>query len=565
MITTNTMEEWDVIPMPEYIDRSNKGLECFKWPNGDVFQEFLSEKGRPKFPIDKTHEDVLGTSTGTVVYRVVAGFSDYKRPLACKKFDTTIAGVTIKKAKDEVENMIPLKHPHIVAYVGSYRSVSDFGILMYPPARENLDEYLNWLSNILEGSSDCIPSFADGHWTNSEPRRHALKETLPHRQRLLHWFGCSAQALSYLHSDKGKKCIKHKDIKPPNFLIDKFESILLADFGIAHVQKNPNDITEEKTGKTFRYASPETLRNKGRTMGADIFSLGAVFVEMMTIAFGIPLKQLHRFRNDIACSEKKELTDDDTARRKEYANTLERLGKWLDHLKGLHWDLNDDHNEVNSLLDVIKSMLSEDAINRPKACELWQKFRILQREECATCRHEKYTWPKNVDQTSGSTLHPGYSNGESPMAQSSFLLPGGSQRQSQLDSDSSEDVTVHEDGPSSQGSISFEERQDLHEIDIVGLDRTTSMPLSRRKSSRLHSSKILILDGIDESDWKLSVKSLSFLEGKSTASINRYVTNSTYQAVRLPQQAFTSLGEDVSISSERTRRSMVIIIFASCP
>jgi serine/threonine protein kinase len=384
MAAPTTITAWDVIPMPEYIESCQNGGEQFAWENGGLYMDFPAIGGAPCMPVDKLSEDPLGMSKDTLVWKVVPKSEHYKRPLALKLF--TKATRNPQKTKEEVENMISLQHHHVVRYVAHYQSGSHFGILMYPPAKKDLDEYCQTLSTDLEGS-----------WFNKEHREEELKRTMARRKRLLHWHGCSAQALSYLHSNTGKRCMKHKDVKPNNLLIDAADSILVADLGIAHVQDGPDDVTGGITAKTVRYASPETLLNEdGRKLSADIFSLGTVYVEMITLAFGIPLKQLHRYRNAITSSEKFH-TDDDNAWKKPYAETVESLQTWLEQLKQVVWDLrfkNDSRwQHAIRAIDLIKRMVSKEAAQRPKACELWAVFRHLQEVECATCKLEEYELP----------------------------------------------------------------------------------------------------------------------------------------------------------------------------
>lgn len=84
-------------------------------------------------------------------------------------------------------------------------------------------------------------------------------------------------ALEYCHSKK----IAHRDIKPENILIDNYNNVKLADFGMA---KNfeLNEKSGEKCG-TIKYFAPEMfLYNEICPFKADIWSLGVTFYVMAT-------------------------------------------------------------------------------------------------------------------------------------------------------------------------------------------------------------------------------------------------------------------------------------------
>ena len=74
--------------------------------------------------------------------------------------------------------------------------------------------------------------------------------------------------------------IIHRDIKPQNVLVSGAEHVKVADFGIACT---PSSITEAKgiTG-TVRYMSPEQAAGNAVGEASDLYSLGAVFYEMLT-------------------------------------------------------------------------------------------------------------------------------------------------------------------------------------------------------------------------------------------------------------------------------------------
>jgi serine/threonine protein kinase len=87
-----------------------------------------------------------------------------------------------------------------------------------------------------------------------------------------------ALALHYAHT----RDLVHRDIKPANILLDSADRPVVADFGLA--------LREEDFGKEGRlagtpaYMSPEQARGEGHLVDgrSDLFSLGAVFYELLT-------------------------------------------------------------------------------------------------------------------------------------------------------------------------------------------------------------------------------------------------------------------------------------------
>jgi formylglycine-generating enzyme required for sulfatase activity/predicted Ser/Thr protein kinase len=106
-----------------------------------------------------------------------------------------------------------------------------------------------------------------------------LREAPPAPDRAAELVTQLAEALSHVHQHK----IVHRDLKPANIFIDeKTGRAVLGDFGLA--------LTEEDFGKgpqspgTLPYMSPEQVRGEGHLVDgrSDIFSLGAVFYELLT-------------------------------------------------------------------------------------------------------------------------------------------------------------------------------------------------------------------------------------------------------------------------------------------
>jgi len=91
-----------------------------------------------------------------------------------------------------------------------------------------------------------------------------------------------AEAVHYLHEHQ----VMHRDLKPSNILLNENNKPLVTDFGLARIFGNDDD-QQTQTGViigTPSYMSPEQAagRVKMITNRSDIYSLGAIFYEMLT-------------------------------------------------------------------------------------------------------------------------------------------------------------------------------------------------------------------------------------------------------------------------------------------
>jgi serine/threonine protein kinase len=140
-----------------------------------------------------------------------------------------------------------------------------------------------WLVFEYCGGGDLM-----GFW--KEKRTEALMkgggkglEGVLDEKELLDWFVRLAQALAAIHEAH----LVHRDIKLANiFLVqdeEKSDRLMpkIGDFGIAMASGSENSM---KAAFTPGYVAPEiVLQNASATAASDVFSLGVVFLEMMTL------------------------------------------------------------------------------------------------------------------------------------------------------------------------------------------------------------------------------------------------------------------------------------------
>ncbi|KAF2187179.1 kinase-like protein [Zopfia rhizophila CBS 207.26] len=171
-------------------------------------------------------------------------------------------GPDVRKYQEAIQNELRIirrlsPHPHIIHVFATYTCGREFGMILTPAADSG--DLATYFQNIL-----------DSEYPITEEQRVVLERA----------FGCLASGLAFIH----EHTIRHKDIKPQNILIHQ-RRIIYTDFGIAldATERNNNTTTLGKPlAFTPRYCAPEVADWDKRNRKSDIFSLGCVFVEILS-------------------------------------------------------------------------------------------------------------------------------------------------------------------------------------------------------------------------------------------------------------------------------------------
>ena len=165
------------------------------------------------------------------------------------------------------------------------------------------------------------------------------------------FYGCLVSSLQYLH----KSQIRHRDIKPDNILV-KNDRVYLTDFGIAlDWESLGRSTTTEDVGKTPIYCAPEVAQYEKRNLSSDVWSLGCVFLEMMTVLKGHSVTEMQEYFKGLHGSYRFYKCKSGIA---EWANGLRASGSASDNLP-LKW---------------ISCMLRIEPNSRPSAEDLYQEI-----------------------------------------------------------------------------------------------------------------------------------------------------------------------------------------------
>ena len=217
---------------------------------------------------------------------------------------------------------------HLIKVRGTYTDKKYFVMLLEPVADMNLKQYMN-----------------------GRPLT-CTKE----QQRFRTYFGCLAHTIRFLHDSSIETL--HKDIKPENVLL-KDGRLILTDFGTAFDwSKTGQSMTRSNAGdhRTPRYQSPEVANSSEFHRSSDIWSLGVVFLEMVTFLRGKGIAEMDAFLQN------------NGARRTEIHLNLEAAMEWFKQLQPHERDSSID----NKPLSWIRYMLNREHSNRPTAAAVYQ-------------------------------------------------------------------------------------------------------------------------------------------------------------------------------------------------
>jgi serine/threonine protein kinase/streptogramin lyase len=171
----------------------------------------------------------------------------------------------------------------------------------------------------------------------------------------------AAEALDHAH----QLGIVHRDIKPANLLVDAAGQLWITDFGLAQMQSDTRlTMTGDLVG-TLRYMSPEQALAKRVVVDhrTDVYSLGATFYELLTLAPAYTGSDRQELLRQIAFEEPKPVRAQDRAIPAELETIV---------LKAMEKNPTDRYTTAKELAEDLERYLKDEPI-RARRPTLWQQ------------------------------------------------------------------------------------------------------------------------------------------------------------------------------------------------
>jgi NIMA (never in mitosis gene a)-related kinase 1/4/5 len=231
-----------------------------------------------------------------------------------------------EEALNEVHVLKAMRHPYIVTYRESFMDKRCLCIVM---------------------------DYADGGDMYSKIAKQKANGKGFQESLLLDWFVQICLAIKHMHDRK----ILHRDLKTQNVFLTSKGEVKIGDFGISRVLQHTYDCAQTAIGTPY-YLSPEICQEKPYNQKSDIWSLGCILYEMVTLR--------HAF------------------------DASSMKGLVVKILRGTYPSIPSCYSQ--NLRDLIDEMLQKDAQNRPSVKKILEKdflkSRISQLLSQTVAKHE---------------------------------------------------------------------------------------------------------------------------------------------------------------------------------
>ena len=192
-------------------------------------------------------DEFIGRGAMADVYKV---WDDQRAAYLAMKLlreDLAMDTIFLRRFRREARALAQLQHPHIVRFYGLEE-----------------DELLAFI----------LMDFIDGSTLQQEI--HVARHPLP-LGRVVEVMRPVCSALHFAH----RQGMIHCDIKPSNIMQHQNGTILVTDFGLAHMTETAATSALMLGGGTFGYMAPEQARGEKPSVQTDIYALGIVLFEML--------------------------------------------------------------------------------------------------------------------------------------------------------------------------------------------------------------------------------------------------------------------------------------------
>eukprot|EP00752_Nemacystus_decipiens_P007705 g6888.t1 len=161
--------------------------------------------------------------------------------------------------KNEVELLSRMCHPNIVGYTNSFLYKNCLCIIMEYCDAGDLGDRVN------EAKGQLLPE-----------------------SKVMTWFVQTALGLHYMHTNR----VLHRDIKTQNVFILSSGRVVLGDLGISKLLGGTRDFASTCIGTPY-YMSPEIFKNHPYNDKSDVWALGCLLYELLTLKHAFDAQSLN--------------------------------------------------------------------------------------------------------------------------------------------------------------------------------------------------------------------------------------------------------------------------------
>ncbi|KMS96979.1 hypothetical protein BVRB_7g179860 [Beta vulgaris subsp. vulgaris] len=242
---------------------------------GGVIFWVFSKKSKFKFPPTSS-----SCSLATDIIKMPKEFSYKELRFATKSFDSTRVighgafGTVYKGILSETGHVVAVKRcSHKSGGQGKNEFLSELSIIGTLRHR-NLVRLQGWCHE--KGEILLVYDLMPNGSLDKALFESRMVLSWPHRRKILHGV---ASALAYLHQEC-ENLVVHRDVKTSNIMLDEAFNARLGDFGLARQMEHDKSPDATVAAGTMGYLAPEYLLTGRATDKTDVFSYGAVVLEV---------------------------------------------------------------------------------------------------------------------------------------------------------------------------------------------------------------------------------------------------------------------------------------------
>jgi eukaryotic-like serine/threonine-protein kinase len=214
----------------------------------------------------------LGRGGMGVVYEAEQISLGRRVALKVLPFSAAVDERQIARFKNEAQAAAQVNHPHIVPVfaIGQDHGVHFFAMQLIEgqSLSELLDQWRDTEASLISTSSPAGIRSQTGQTQG--------------RLKTISTIGIQAAEALHAAHEIG---VVHRDIKPPNLLVDENGKLWVTDFGVARCKTNSNLTETGNIVGTLRYMSPEQAQGEAALVDhrTDVYSLGVTLYELATL------------------------------------------------------------------------------------------------------------------------------------------------------------------------------------------------------------------------------------------------------------------------------------------